>query len=356
VTSDDAVCWPIFPACEAVRAHLTAGSVRRIVAVYMALGLAASLSFARKRTSIALATLLAASVLGTCIYLLDYRLRLNQSYMLAWVVGVFVFARRKFEALSALLVAFYVAAGFLKLTPDWLSGRALYARPWLVPESLVPASCVYVVVLELVLVWGLFNRRAFVRRLVLAQLVLFHAVSWPVVGWFYPLLMFGLLSLFLFAERERQPPTFASLLGGPSRASVLRVVGALAVMQLVPALFRGDAALTGEGRLFALHMFDARVACTGGAVIRAPGRASRTIPLVAESDVRSQCDPIVLLAHAQRVCKEPWARAEGTIVDVSVDAKRASDTEPRPLVRIVDACNAPTSYSAFHENRWIVAR
>ena len=356
LTSDDVVCWPLFPACEAVRTHLTPGSVRRIVATYMALGVAASISFARKRTLAAVATLLAASAMGTCVYFLDYRLRLNQSYMLAWVVGVFVFARRKVEALSALLVAFYVAAGFLKLTPDWLTGRALYAQPWLVPESLVPASCVYVVVLELVLVWGLLSQRALVRRAVLAQLALFHAVSWPVVGWFYPLLMLGLLSIFVFAEHEHRIVTWA-VLRGPSSGSLLRVIGLFAAMQLVPAFFRGDAALTGEGRLFALHMFDARVSCTGGAVIRTPGRAPRTIPLVAaESDVRSQCDPIVLVSHARRVCKEPWARTEGTVVDVSVDAKRASDPEAMPLVRIADACNVPLAYSPFHENRWIVAR
>ncbi len=356
MTSDDAVCWPLFPACEAVRVHLTPGGVRRIVAAYMALGVAASISFARRRTHGALATLLAASAIGTCIYLLDYRLRLNQSYMLAWVVGVFLFARRKVEALSALLVAFYVAAGFLKLTPDWLTGRALYARPWLVPESLVSASCVYVAVLEIVFAWGLLSRRAIVRRAVLAQLALFHVVSWPVVGWFYPMLMFGLLSIFAFAEHDHQTVTFA-MLRGPSIGSVLRVVGLFASMQFVPALFRGDVALTGEGRLFRLHMFDARVSCMGGAVIRVPNRAPWTVPLVAgESDVRSQCDPIIVLSHARRVCKEPWAQAEGVVVDVSVDAKRASDAEARPLVRIADACNSPVAYSLFHENPWIVAR
>lgn len=357
LTGDDAVCWPFLPACEAARAHLTPGAVRRVVALYMALGAAAAISFVTRRTRAAVFTLIAASLIGTAVYVLDYRLRFNQTYMLAWVVGTFLFTRgeRKVEALSALLAAFYVAAGLLKLTPDWWTGRALYARPWLVPEALVPASCVYVIVLEVVLVWGLFSRRARVRRAVLAQLAIFHVVSWPVVGWFYPLEMLGLLSLFVLIERRHTDK-------GPPRPT-LRGAGVVlvpfAAMQLVPALFRGDAALTGEGRMFTLHMFDARVSCTGGAIVRAAGDESRarTIPLTASgSDVRSECDPIVLVAHARSLCREPWARRADVVVDVAVDAKRATDPAMRPLVRAADVCRHPPAYSLVRENPWIVAR
>lgn len=336
LASDDVVCWPIVP-CEGIRSHLTRTTVRALVAIYIALGASTAISFALRRTRSAIVTFAGACALGTFVYALDYRLRFNQTYMLAWICLAFLFAKKKVETLSWLLAAFYFAAGLLKLTPDWLSGKALYASPLFVPESLVPAACVYVVVLELVVVWGLFHARATIRRAALAQLVLFHVVSWPVVGWFYPLEMLGLLSIFVVGE----PLPYRSM------RDALPFLVPFAIAQLVPALFRGDAALTGEGRMFALHMFDAKVSCTGGAVI-----GGRTIPLVAEgSDVRSQCDPIIVLAHAKRLCRGSNAR-----IDVKVDAKKASDDRLRPLVRIDDLCTAPPSYSVLHENPWIVAR
>jgi hypothetical protein len=149
--------------------------------------------------------------------------------------------------------------------------------------------------------------------------------------------MLGLLSIFLIGE----PIPFRSL-----RAALPFLIP-FAFAQLVPAFFRGDASITGEGRLFALHMFDANISCTGGAVIGA-----QTIPLVAEgSDIRSRCDPIIILAHAKRLCRVPGER-----IDVRVDAKTASDPAMRPLVRIEDICGSPPSYSVLRENPWIVAR
>lgn len=338
LTSDDVVCWPVLPACGDVREHLSRTTVRALVAVYIALGISSAISFTLQRTRSATITLLATCALGTFVYALDYRLRFNQTYMLSWICIVFFLAKRKVEAISWMLAAFYFAAGLLKLTPDWLSGRALYAKPLFVPASLVPAACVYVVLLEVVLVWGLFSARRRVRLAVLAQLALFHVVSWPVVGWFYPLEMLALLSIFVLGE-----PVSVSTV-----RSALPFLVPFAFAQLVPAFFRGDAALTGEGRMFALHMFDASVSCAGGAIV-----GSQTIPLAAEgSDVRSRCDPVILLAHAKQLCRRrPNAR-----IDVAVDAKKASDAEMRPLVRIEDVCSAPPSYSVLRENPWIVAR
>ena len=59
----------------------------------------------------------------------------------------------------------------------------------------MPASCVYVVVLETTLIFGLYARRNWIFYATLAQLVAFHIFSWPIVGFWYPTLMFCLLSI-----------------------------------------------------------------------------------------------------------------------------------------------------------------
>ncbi|HVM68625.1 MAG TPA: hypothetical protein VM204_02180 [Gaiellaceae bacterium] len=361
VTGEDAVCWPLAPGCEALREHLTPWLIRRIVAAYIGLGAGAALLFLWRRPHAALGTFLAATALGIGIYALDYRMRFNPTYMFGCVVVAFLVSPRRRESVSALVVAFYFWAGILKLNREWLSGAALYARPLFVPEALVPASCAYVLVLELVMVWGLLSSRAWVRWAVLAQLALFHVASVSVVGWFYPLTMFGLLSLLfpVSEEHARTAVTFSSLASNASgaRRSVLVTAGVFSALQLVPWLHRGDPALTGEGRLFALHMFDARVSCEGGAELDVAGQPPMPVVLLPPGEsIRMRCDPLVIAANVRRTCREPWARAPGARLDVAVDAKRTTDASMRPLVRIADACHNLPTYTVLGENPWIVAR
>lgn len=365
-TGEDCVCWPFFPGCEAVRAHLDAGGVRAATVTYGALGLGAAGAFLVRgaRAARAGTTLfIAATVLGTFLYALDYRLRLNQTYMLAWVILVFLLARRPARALEATIALFYFWAGTLKVNAEWTSGAALYHSPLFVPPALVPAACVYVLVLELALVWGLFAPWAWVRWMVYAQLVVFHAVSWSIVGYFYPLLMLGLTSIFplVWIAAPEETLTWRSLRADASgRREVLALAGVFSLFQLVPCLYPGDTALTGEGRLFALHMFDARVACEGGALLTAAdGQKARAELINPQLDVRTRCDPVVLIAEAQRLCTLLAAQAEPARiarVDVLVDAKRSSDPVMQPLVRARDVCNHPVRYSPWRHNDWIGAR
>jgi hypothetical protein len=356
-TGDDCVCWPLLPGCEAVRAHLSEGGVRVATWLYVGLGLAAAGAFAARRARVGGALFVAATLLGLSLYALDYRLRLNQTYMLGWTVLVFLLVRRPLRALQATVALFYFWAGTLKLNAEWTSGAALYETPLFVPTALVPAACVYVLVLELVLVWGLFTPWPRVRWAVYAQLALFHLVSWKVVGYFYPLLMLGITAVFplVWLRSPGETLTWKDVVAAPARhADVLGVAGAFSLFQLVPCLFPGDSALTGEGRLYALHMFDARVECRGGALLTwASGRRSRAELINDQLDVRTRCDPIVLVAEARRLCALLASRPEPVRVDILVDAKRSSDPLMHALLRAPDVCAHPVTYSPWHHNDWI---
>jgi hypothetical protein len=360
VSTDDAVCWPLIPGCYHLRAYLSPSRAGAAVAIYIALGIAAGALFAARKTRPALLTFVLAALVGTAIYSLDYRLRFNQTYMFGWVVLAFLLAPRKGIAIQALVALFYFWAGTLKINREWTSGAALYAKPFLVPEAWIPASCVYVLVLELVLVWGLFAPRPRWRWGVYAQLVLFHLVSWRVVGFFYPLLMIGLTAIYPLVWR-RSPEatlTFARLGSDPcARITVLAVAATFSLFQLAPHLFPGDTAITGEGRLFALHMFDARAHCEGGAVLTAASGERSRAPLIDDAaDARSRCDPITLAATAARLCRLLAARGDARRVDVKIDARRATDVELQPLIHVDDFCHRAIEYSVWHHNDWIGAR
>jgi hypothetical protein len=357
-SGDDCVCWPLFPDCFRLRPYFTAEGVRAAVLGYMGLGLAAAILFAARRARAAFGTFLVATVVGTVLYSLDYRLRLNQTYMFGWTVLALLFAPDRKRALQVLLPLFYFWAGTLKLNTEWVSGAALYAKPYLVPEALVPASCVYVLVLELALVWGLFSSRRGVRIAVYAQLIVFHAVSWGVVGYFYPLLMVSLLALFplVWLRAPDEALTFAALRDPSALRAVAPVVAVFSAFQIVPHVYPGDTAVTGEGRLFALHMFDAKTECTGGAIVtRATGRSRA--PLINEAeDPRTRCDPIFIAGQAQRLCRLLAARHDAARVDVAVDAKRTTDSKMQPLIHVDDFCQKDITYSLWHHNDWIGAK
>lgn len=351
-TSPRAICWPLFPGCASWRNHFDAHHVMAALVVYMALGLVAATLFALRRRRAGLVVLVVTALLGAALYALDYRLRFNQIYMFSWVMVVFLLVRDKLVALQALVAAFYFWAGTLKLNHEWVSGAALYAKPWLVPPSLVPTSCVYVLVLELVLVWGLFSTRSRVRWLVYAQLVLFHVVSFGVVGYFYPLLMLGLGAAYPLGWLSNQ-----ALAMHPSslpRGSVLATVGVFSLFQLVPHLYPGDTAVTGEGRLFALHMFDARIECTGGATLVAPDGSTEFRALIDDTaDLRTRCDPLGLYGTARWRCNELAQRGDSRRLDVSVAARRTTDGTFHPLMNVQDFCNAELAYSPRRHNAWI---
>lgn len=360
VTGEDCVCWPVFPGCETVRGALAEEGVRAAVVAYAALGLVAGGLFAGRRPRAGLGAFVGAACLGTAVYALDYRMRTNQAYMFGWVALALLLARRKTAVLQALVALFYAWAGTLKLNGEWIRGAALYERPYLVPEALLPAACVYVLVLEMVLVWGLFSTRPRLRWAVYAQLLLFHAVSWRVVGYFYPLLMLGLTAIYPLVWLLTPGEALTWTRRGGDRDDVRaagRIAALFSAFQIVPHAFPGDTALTGEGRLFALHMFDARAQCAGGAILRGASRGGATVSLINEHlDARTRCDPIVLLAYAQQLCRNVSTRRDVARVDVAVDARRSSDAAMRPLVRVSDFCRQPIRYSVLSHNEWIETR
>jgi hypothetical protein len=331
--------------------------VQGAVLAYMGLGIAAAALFLRRLSRAALGAFVGATVLGAALYALDYRLRMNQTYMLSWVILALLVAPRKVEVLQALVALFYVWAGVLKMNREWVTGAALYERPFLVPASLVSAACVYVLVLELVFVWGLFAASARWRWAAYGQLLVFHAVSWKVVGYFYPLLMLGLTAIYPLVWRlaPERTITLARLRaeGGP-RGAVAVTAAVFSSFQLAARLFPGDTAVTGEGRVFALHMFDARVECAGGAtLVSASGQRARAALIAENSDLRTRCDPIVIAAQANRLCRLLAGRADPPRVDVAIDARRSTDPVMRPLVHVEDFCRRHVEYSPWRHNEWI---
>ncbi|MBC8133750.1 MAG: hypothetical protein H7X95_12270, partial [Deltaproteobacteria bacterium] len=297
----DAICWPLLPVCDTWRVLDVAG-LNLVFRLYGVASVAVAVLFGfRRRVVVAYAGLFALTLLKVGLLALDFRLRRNQHYMALAATSTFLLVPNKRQALRLLIVLFYFWAGTLKLNREWLSGAGLYRPLWFFSGRGVELACAYVVLLELAMVWALLARRQWLFWGALGQVLLFHLFSWPVVGYFYPLVMFGLLSLFPLCRLLRPeghgqgdgPGMLGSLLRGGAAPATYLVAGIFSALQLVPHLYPGDSALTGEGRLFALHMFDARVLCNARGILTLTDGQTQVVDLHGRGG-RTACDPVVV--------------------------------------------------------------
>jgi hypothetical protein len=352
------ICWPLVPACEKLRV-LSAPGVALLLRAYFAAAIGAGALFASRRlVPWAYAGLVLVNALKLAIMLLDYRLRMNQHYMGFFATFAYLFVPGKRDALRVLVTLFYFWAGTLKLNWEWISGAGLYRPMWPFSGAGVVAACVYVIVLELGVSWGLLAGRVWIFWAAFAQFLVFHALSWQVVGFFYPLLMFAILAIFPLSRlAPRDPPE--GLLAALRRGRALRPVYALAavfsLLQLVPYAFPGDRTLTGQGRLYALHMFDARATCTGWADLHNADGTTTRRDLKLPLDTRIACDPIVFFNRARNLCRQRDAgQLAFSDLDLFLAARRTSDGEMKRVIDTKGFCAKGQRYDPFRPNAWIL--
>jgi hypothetical protein len=207
------------------------------------------------------------------------------------------------------------------------------------------------------MVWGLFARSAWLFYGALGQFALFHVFSWPVVGFYFPLLMFLLLAIFPLCRFLPAVPAdlgLAALVRGRLRRATACVAVGFSALQLVPLAIPGDAALTGEGRIFAVHMVDALVECDADyAVSYRDGRVRHLVPNVVYAP-RIRCDPLLHWNLARNLCRAlPATDPAFERLDLRLAARRASEKELRRIVELEDVCRRTPDYRTLWHNAWI---
>jgi hypothetical protein len=357
--SGETICWPLFPWCNELRVLSPAHTQLGLVA-FAAASVIVALAFLRRRwTAAAYAGLFVLTLAKVGLIALDYRLRLNQHYMAFWASFVYLLIPGKRDAVRLLLVLFYFWAGTLKVNWEWISGAALYRPLWFFTGRGVIVACAYVVLMELFVSWGLLARRSWIFWSAVAQVALFHVMSWAVVDFFYPVLMFLLLSIVVLDRLYPRPDDaqdrldFGSLLKGGARPATYATGLLFTAFQLVPYSFPGDRTITGEGRLYALHMFDARVVCDAWAIGTGANGTDARIDLRAGMLPRVNCDPIVVIGRAHHLCDRLGRPGVPANLHVMLRARRSTESELQTVIDVPSFCTSDVRYDPFRHNDWI---
>lgn len=352
------LCWPYFRDCWQVRFDTTA-PITVMLSIQLSLIITAAFALVFKSNRTFWVVMVALNAYLLAIVSLDYRFRANEFYMLFWLNAVFLFWPAKRWAVPLILMSFYFWAGTLKLNYEWLSGSVLYHDLYIVPPHLAWAACTYVVVLEMIVTWGLLAKRSWVRWLALGQLALFHVESLSQIHWFYPLLMAALLSWFVIDWMSPEPEgtrsvSLGNLWRGRAPRSAYVLLALFASCQLAPYLYHGEKALTGQGRIFALHMFEARQVCDVHALVHYRNHTSDNIDLLLPGlPPRMVCDPIIYYDRVTNLCRAYSANPDFADADFVMHAKRTTDAAMTIIVDQTNFCSQGETYKIFSNNSWM---
>jgi hypothetical protein len=326
MSSTEPICWPLLRACENLpRFSLHFWTVALFVFGGLSILNALLFFFRRIRSAYVLHIFLNLARVG--FVFLDYRLRLNQHIILSYIEIVFLFLPFKTINLRVLIALTYFAASWLKFSPEWLTGAVFpHSISWIAPQKLEWLMA-YVVLLESVIVFGLFSNKRWLFITSFLQLTLFHLASVFVVGFFYPALMMLALSIYLLDQN-------------PIRINRLTASAAVTflMLQAIPHLQSGDPALTGAGRAYAVHMFDANVSCETVATYQFDDHSLQSSLAIDFAPFRIHCDPAAYLSKARQLCTKFKGDTHFKGISLSMLARRQTDPYYTHVVQEENVC------------------
>lgn len=286
------ICYPGLEGCEHFR-FFSSLELRNLMIFYGIVAFLCVLSFINEKSKkFSLPLLLFLCLFKTFIQLSDYRIATNYHFLAQVITFVYLLIPNRISTMAILIPGVYFCAGLLKLNVDWLSGATLI-KPSIIQGPLLNALLVYVLILEIFIVWLIYSNKKWVRALVLFQLFAFHVYSWHIVDYPYPTFMFCILGFFILTinvdyEIKKHLPSFAA------------IMGVMCLFQLSPYLIAKDPGLDGRSRIFSFNMMDVTAVCdrkielNNDKILDIPFKIMRP---------RLLCDPQITTEVARAYCK-----------------------------------------------------
>lgn len=325
-------CWPFVPRCEVIH-NIPSFVTNTVLTLYLIASIVTALLFLLKKIQPAYWSLFGLFIFKLLIQISDYRLMGNYHYMPQLATLAYLFLPAKKQVISYLLVLFYFSAGTLKLNYEWLSGSALWnGLPFTDSIYLFQISLAFVVLLELLFVFGLLSAQKIVRWGTLSLFAVFHLMSWHWVGYFYPVVCFLMIGIF--------PLRWLLEKGNNLKITASGVVflSLIAVAQVLPRVFSPDHTLYGKDRILSLNMIDARSECMGSILIYDTGSIIEYDPDRLKFGTRTHCDDIVYLNYARNLCRSYKTSQGLPRMDVFLVSRKTTDADSKEILNIKNFC------------------
>lgn len=343
LTARTPICWSYFPNCFEFR-PFPDYLPKMLMTLYIIVSVVAIVLVLAKKIKPFWWTLLFLTVFKWLLLSQDYRFMGNYHYMpfIASLFYLLVSSKKRF--LPLILISFYMAAGILKFTPEWYSGNSLL-EPTFIDGKLLELSLVYVIYLEILFVWGLLSKKAWLKWFTFVQIFAFHIYSWHIVGYFYPSIMFNLIIFFpllwLISEKDTQAARW-------SRSGII-ALSVFWIAQAIPFVFFPDSARSGQGRMVSFNMLDARTFCDSMALVKMDKTQMMVSVPAKDFGVRIQCDPNVYVALLRAECKK-WKDVPGFVdMDYRLHTKLSTEPGAYEVLSLNNVCNNPPKVSFFGE-------
>ncbi len=329
--SDDIICWQFFENCHSVSTFIL-NSLDYSLLLYGFFSVICAVYFLLKKNQTAYILFFGLSAFKFIVHLSDYRFMGNYHYMSHVINFVFLLILNKKNMIKLMIVLFYMSAAMIKFNPDWLSGSALL-RPTFLKQPFLGLACAYVIFLELVISILLLSKQRKLFYFALFQISCFHIFSWHIVGYFYPLIMFGLLALFFM-----NPASFEF----PKNKTNLTVLAIFILAQILPIYITGkNSSLSNEYRVYSLNMLDAYTVCETRMFIKNKNSVIEYAPDFTKLAIRVHCDPVFVQQKVQKTCEFYKNNTEFLDIDFDHQVRRKSDPTETYQATFKNVCARP---------------
>ncbi len=289
------ICWTFIPFCKDL-APLYSRYGTSMLYIYSILAFLCVLSFLSSKVQLGYFSLIVVLILRIVIQFHDYRLMGNYHYITNIVSIIFLFFSNKNNLLKIAIVGFYISAGLIKFNVDWLSGQALMKEPWITGKA-SEFLLLYVIILEIFISQLLLSPNRLLYFFALLQIAIFHIYSYSVVGWYYPCIMFCVISLFFI---DSEPFGLKSIFF--KKSNLLYLFGYVTA-QLYPFFIFENSVLSGQGRLLSLNMLDGRAKCVNYLDYE-QGHTLKIDRLKFNLGPRISCDPLMYINSFKYFCEK----------------------------------------------------
>ena len=361
-TDKNSMCWSLVESCQWTK-FLSPSTFQGLYHLFPVLGaMAAFFFFFTRATSFSWWILFWVEVLKFWITFQDYRLVSNESFFLTLITFVFLFIPNKEKGILWTFVSYLLAMGWLRLTPEWLTGIWIQEKMgW--PIKLAEWFAAIIAIVQLLAPVTLLMRdgRYFWSgwtALFLSQLFLGYVDQWTTTS------IVGLVLIYLawtdLAERKKDRDYAYQAYVHPNPSSrwiviLLSVFWLAQLLQHVPIHFSLASMIRD---LAGLQSVASSQVCRQPtwAVYKNKIEQVSVDAMIQTRQSGLRCHPYLRFQDLKNICHQYSQNEDFQTLQSVLDTRSLRDVHFQRVFELADVCRQDVTYREQGEQKWTIDR